>query len=117
MRWFTLFFILMFTGCQPSYSEKEVQLTTKSCQVATQLAKRSLEMYRSGRDQFDVMVMLNNYNTHGSSEAFAGKVFTQLLVVDLQKNVFKAHKDKQIMEVFTEACTKKLGFKIPKRKI
>lgn len=116
MRWFSLFLLMMLTSCQPSFAEKEVQLTTQSCQVATQLAKRSLELYRDGRDQFDVMVMLNNYNTGNNSEAFAGKVFTQLMVVDLQKNVFKAYKDKQIMEVFTEACTKKLGFKIPKGK-
>ncbi|ARV76993.1 hypothetical protein PHABIO_362 [Pseudomonas phage Phabio] len=116
MRWFTLVIMMLFVGCQPSYAEKEVQLTTKSCQVATQLAKRSLDMFRSGKDQFDVMVMLNNYNTNGSPEAFAGKVFVQLTVVDLQKNVFKAFKDKPIMFEFTEACTKQLGFKIPKGK-
>lgn len=117
MRWFSLFLLMLFSGCQPSFAEKETQLTEKSCQVAVQLAKRSLEMYRQGHDQFDVMVMLNNYNTRGSSDAFAGKVYMQVMVVDFQKNVFKAYKDKQIIDVFTRACTKRLGFKIPKGKV
>lgn len=117
MRWFTLFFILMFTGCQPSYSEKETEITVKSCQVATQLAQRSLKMFRDGRDQYDVMVMLNNYNVGNNSEAYAGKVFTQITVNDLHRNVFKAFKDKAIMSRFTESCTKRLGFKIPNKRL
>lgn len=116
MRWFALFITLMFTGCQPSYSEKEVQITEVSCQVATILAKRSLAMFRDGQDQFDVMTMLNNYNASGKAEANAGKVFTQVMVIDLLRNVKKAYRDKQIMTVFTDACTAKLGFKIPKGK-
>lgn len=116
MRWLVLFITLMFVGCQPSYSDKEIMITPKSCEVAVQLAKRSLVMFREGRDQFDVMVMLDNYNTQNNSDAFAGKVYTQVMVVDFQKNVYKAFKDQDILSVFTKSCTNRLGFKIPKGK-
>lgn len=114
MRWVSLFFMLLFVGCQPSYSEKMDRITEKSCQVSVQLSKRALAMYREGHDTFDVMVMLNNYDTKGNAEAYAGKVLTQVNAPYLQQNVHKAFKDNVIMATVAEHCKQKLGFKIPK---
>lgn len=116
MRWLTLFITLLYVGCQPSYSQPELEFTPKSCEVAVYLAKRSLAMYRANNDQFDVMVMLNNYDVSGNSEAYVGKVYTQVMTVDLKKNVYKAFKDEAIIKQFATACTKRLGLKIPKGK-
>lgn len=116
MRWISIFFMLLFVGCQPSYSEKMDQITEKSCQVNVQLTKRMLTMYREGHDNLDVMVMLNNYDTNGNAEAYAGKVLAQVNSGYIQQNVHKAFKDNVIMTTVTEHCKQRLGFKIPKGK-
>lgn len=116
MRWVSLFIMLLFVGCQPSYSEKLDHVTEKSCQVNMELSKRMLAMYRAGQDNYDVMVMLNNYDTKGNAEAYAGKVMAQVNSNYIQSNVHKAFKDNVILATVAQHCTQRLGFKIPQGK-
>jgi hypothetical protein len=102
-RIFAVLVILAFVGCTPSYAEP-VTLNTSACKVVYKASQAAIKDFRAGKTQFDVMGKLNNQPTSYWDGSTGAKVYTQVIVIDLMKNVHKGFKDEQILKTVNEAC-------------
>lgn len=100
--------ILAFVGCTPSYAEA-VTLNGPACKVVYKASQDVLKDFRAGKTQFDVMGKLNNQPSSYWDGNNGAKVYTQVIVVDLMKNVQKGFKDEQILKTVNEACLANIG--------
>lgn len=95
--------ILAFVGCTPSYAEP-VTLNASACKVVYRASQSVIKDFRDGKTQFDVMGKLNNQPAAYWNSNSGAKVYTQVIVIDLMKNVHKGFKDEQILKTVNEAC-------------
>ncbi|AEH03726.1 hypothetical protein AVT69_gp301 [Pseudomonas phage PhiPA3] len=116
MKYLVLIWLLLFVGCQPSFAERDIQITDKSCQVAVDIAKVAMSHYRKGANQYDVMSAVNGFKVENNEEAYAGKVYAQLAVLDIQKNIRRGYTNTDILKVYVENCKGIRGSKFAKGK-
>ena len=114
MRYLLCLLMFVYVSSTQADADKDITITETSCKVATNLARKSLALYRKGSNRFEVMSMLNLSPGEMGTQAYAGKVYTQLNVVDLDKNVARGYKDAEIIQVFVTNCNKSLGFRFTK---
>lgn len=104
----TALFVLAFVGCTPSYANAET-MTTPKCQVVHKAALDILDDFRAGKTQFEVMANVNDRSSGYWKDSNAAKVYTQVIVVDLMKNVNKGFRNRDIIGVVDTACQKQIG--------
>lgn len=97
--------ILVYMGCTPTYAHPET-MTHKGCTVVSKAAHGVLKQFREGTDQFNVMDTLNKKPDAYWGGSNAAKLYTQVIVIDLQKNVARGFKDRAIMDKVTSSCLK-----------
>lgn len=100
--------ILAFVGCTPSYANP-VTLNGPACKVVHKASQEVLKDFRAGKTQFEVMNKLNNQPVSYWNDTAGTKVYTQVIVLDLMKNVHKGFKDEQILSTVNEACLTNIG--------
>lgn len=105
---FAALIILAFVGCTPSYANA-VTLNGPACKVVHKAAQEVLTDFRAGKTQFDVMGKLNNQPSNYWNGSEGAKVYTQVIVLDLMKNIHKGFKDEQILSTVNEACLANIG--------
>lgn len=108
LRIFATLMILAFVGCTPSYANA-VTLSGPACKVVHKAAQDVIKDFRGGKTQFDVMAKLNNRPMSYWNDNEGPKVYTQVIVLDLMKNVRKGFRDDQILNVVDKACLTNIG--------
>lgn len=110
-KFFATLLILAFVGCTPSYATNGA-LTPMGCDAVVKASKDILSMYRGGDNQFQVFEQLNYQPRSYWNNDEVAKVYTQTIVIDLQKNFRKGFSDAVILKTVKTSCESKLGMSI-----
>lgn len=93
--------MLAYVGCTPANA---VTLVEPTCKIVSKASQDVLKDFRDGKTQFEVMSSINKRSSAYWLGSNAAKVYTQVIVIDLMKNVNKAFKDRQILDRVNEMC-------------
>ncbi|BEG72544.1 hypothetical protein [Pseudomonas phage vB_PaeM_PS119XW] len=111
-RYIIAFLIMMFTGCQPSFAERDQQITEKSCKIAVSMSRDVIKIFRNGGDQFQAMSYLNKrMGDTDNDDIRTGAIYAQVLVIDIKRNITKRFPDKDIIQAVIESCEANMGYK------
>lgn len=111
-RYVIAFLIMLFTGCQSSFAEKDQLITEKSCKIAVSMSRDVIKIFRNRGDQFQAMSYLNKRMGNTDNEDIrTGVVYAQVLVMDIKRNITKRFADKDIVQAIVESCEANIGHK------
>lgn len=100
---FSFCLVTVMVSCSPAYA-KTGNLDAKGCNVVSKASKESLLLFRDGASSFQAMNNLEHKPSPYWEGSTVAKVFTQVWIVDLRKNVLKGFSNSTIMNAVNEQC-------------